>query len=81
MNIDERVLWLADECIRTKKTVRELAKDAGVSKTIVHEDLTKRLKELNVEKYSKVQAIFRNNQEEGRIKGGKLSAAHAKRHK
>lgn len=68
--ITERVLMLAEYTIDKKATVREAAKQYGVSKSTVHKDLVERLPEINPDLAHEVKAILEVNKQERHIRGG-----------
>lgn len=68
--IISRVKEIADYIINTKSTIREAAKKYSISKSTVHKDLTERLLEIDKDRYSKVDEIFKNHLEIRHIKGG-----------
>lgn len=68
--IAERVKELADYIVSTKKTIRETAKIFKISKSTVHKDISERLKELDFNKYIKVEDIFKEHIEIRHILGG-----------
>ncbi|MDD6223984.1 MAG: sporulation transcriptional regulator SpoIIID [bacterium] len=68
--IISRVNVLADYIIKTKSTIREIAKKYGISKSTVHKDLTERLKEIDFARYQEVEKIFQKHLEIRHIKGG-----------
>lgn len=68
--ITERVKELADYIISTKKTIRETAKMFKISKSTVHKDISERLKELDFNKYTTVENIFKEHIEIRHILGG-----------
>ena len=68
--IEERVVNEASYILNTKKTIREIAKVFGVSKSTVHIDLNKRLKNVNYGLYKKVKCILRYHLEIRHIRGG-----------
>ena len=47
-NIINRTLKESEYILKTKKTIREIAKVFGVSKSTVHKDLSNRLLEIDV---------------------------------
>lgn len=69
--IELRVKNEAIYTIENNATVRETAKVFGFSKSTVHQDLTVRLKELDLELYNEVMNIISENKEERAIRGGK----------
>ncbi|MBE6879055.1 MAG: stage III sporulation protein D [Ruminococcaceae bacterium] len=54
----------------TKDTVRGAAKVFGVSKSTVHKDITKTLKQENYTLYCQVAEILKANKQERHIRGG-----------
>jgi putative DeoR family transcriptional regulator (stage III sporulation protein D) len=71
--INTRVLEEADYIIKTKKTIRELAKKFKISKSTIHKDLKERLKKLNKEKSKKVERILKQHIEIRHIRGGEAT--------
>ncbi len=66
----ERIFLEADQILETKKTIREIAKLNGVSKSTVHKDLKERLLELDKEKHQLIAEIFKEHIEVRHIRGG-----------
>ena len=62
--IKERILACADYYIDNDSTVRETAKVFNVSKTTVHDNLTKDLKKLDRGRYRKVRKILDKHRKE-----------------
>ena len=69
-NIEERVCALATYIIEHRVTVREAAKQFGISKSTVHKDITCRLKKQNNLLYEQVREVLRTNKMERHIRGG-----------
>ena len=69
-NISKRVIDEAEYMIDTKKTIREIAKVFNVSKSTVHIDLNKRLKNINYDLYKKIKKILIYHLEIRHIRGG-----------
>lgn len=65
-----RVLLISQYLIDTKGTVRAAADKFGISKSSVHTDVTKRLKNLNTGMYEQVRRVLDVNKEERHIRGG-----------
>lgn len=65
-----RVNEIADYIENTKCTIREAAKNYGISKSTVHKDMTERLLEINPTKYKLIEEIFQNHLKIRHIKGG-----------
>ena len=68
--INERVLEESDYIIKTKKTIREIAKTFNVSKSTVHKDLQERLKKINKQKSLQVEKILKYHINIRHIRGG-----------
>lgn len=64
--IVEEALFILD----TKKTVRQVAKAFGVSKSTVYNDVTLRLQEVNPELHNKVSWVLSHNKENRALRGG-----------
>lgn len=57
-DIKARVLKEANYIIETNNTIREISKYFKVSKSTVHNDLSKRLKKIDLTLYNKVNQIL-----------------------
>ena len=68
--IKERTLNEARYLFATKQTIRQTAKIFGVSKSTVHNDLSKRLKILDGKLYESVKGVLDVNFDEKHIRGG-----------
>ncbi len=68
--IINRVLKEARYIIKTKETVREVAKVFNVSKSTVHKDMQDRLLEIDLDLFNKVKDIFNYHIEIRHINGG-----------
>ncbi len=64
--IKEEAIYL----IKTEKTIREVAKDFKISKSTLHKDMQKRLKDISPQLNEKVQKILKKHKKERHIKGG-----------
>ena len=71
--IKERTLRLGQYIIDTRKTVRTIAKEFGVSKSTVHKDLTDRLPELNPILAKEVRAILQYHKSIRHLRGGEAT--------
>lgn len=69
-DIDKRVYEEAKEILEKKSTIREVAKRFKVSKSTVHNDLTKRLKIINLQLYIEVKQVLLYNISMRHIRGG-----------
>ena len=70
--IVNRVLDAA-EYVMTGKTIRSTAKWLGTSKSTVHADLARRLKELDPSLYDKVKAVLDYNLSVRHVRGGQAT--------
>lgn len=61
---------MADYIIDTKHTIRETAKVFGISKSTVHKDIQERLYQIDLEKYNKIQDIFKDHIDIRHLLGG-----------
>ena len=68
--IVKRVEEEAEYLVKTKKTIREIAKKFKISKSTVHKDMKERLKEIDLKKYHIIQNIFQEHIEIRHILGG-----------
>lgn len=67
---DERIIKEAEFLLKTNGTVRSTAKKFGVSKSTVHSDVTKKLKDIDEALYEKVKELLFINLSERHIRGG-----------
>lgn len=70
INIKQRVREEADYIINTNQTIREISKYFKVSKSTAHDDLSKRLKFIDLELYNKVIKILNYHAKIKHLKGG-----------
>lgn len=68
--IEERVLESAKYIINNKATVRNCAKQFGISKSTVHKDVSERLNQINPSMACKVRDVLEKNKSERHIRGG-----------
>lgn len=68
--IEERATLIALYIIETGCTVRQAAKNFGVSKSTVHKDCTERLPEINHSLSESVRHVLDINKSERHIRGG-----------
>ncbi len=71
--IKERTIRIGNYVIETRKTVRMIAKEFGVSKSTVHKDLTERLPEINAELAKEVKEILDYHKSIRHIRGGEAT--------
>lgn len=68
--IKERTLQEANHILETNDTIRATAKIYNLSKSTVHNDLSRRLKEIDKTKYKQIHKILEENFSEKHIRGG-----------
>ena len=73
MSITSRIFAEADFILKSNGTVRSVAKIFGVSKSTVHNDLSRKLKRLNISLYQKVNNLLKFNLAERHIRGGEAT--------
>ncbi len=73
--IRERTLQLANYILQTKGTIRQTAKVFNLSKSTVHNDLSRRLRKVDEKVYENVKEVLDINFAEKHIRGG-LSTKH-----
>ena len=69
-NIINRVIEESNYIIKTKDTIREVAKVFNVSKSTVHKDFKDRLFEINADLYNEVSSILKYHLDVRHIRGG-----------
>lgn len=68
--IEERAVDIANYIIKNNATVRQTAKQFGVSKSTVHKDVTTRLTLINPDLAARARVILEINKKERHIRGG-----------
>lgn len=68
--IEERAVSIANYIIENNATVRQTAKQFGISKSTVHKDVTERLSAINPSLAKKARAVLDLNKSERHIRGG-----------
>lgn len=68
--MQERILQSAQYILQTEATVRQCAKQFGISKSTVHKDMTERLQSIDYKLYEEVRKILNKNLHERHIRGG-----------
>lgn len=71
--IKERTIKIGHHCIETNDTVRDIAKEFGISKSTVHKDLTERLPEINPDLANQVKKILEYHKAIRHIRGGEAT--------
>lgn len=68
-----RVLEMAYLMLEGRRTVREVAKIIGYSKSTVHHDLTTKLEKVDPELYSQVKELLDYNKKVRHLRGGEAT--------
>ena len=68
--IEERAVEIANYIIEHNATVRQAAKNFGVSKSTVHKDVTERLSQINPSLAAQTRKVIDVNKLERHIRGG-----------
>ncbi|MDR1700415.1 MAG: sporulation transcriptional regulator SpoIIID [Lachnoclostridium sp.] len=68
--IEERAVDIANYIVEQNATVRQTAKQFGVSKSTVHKDVTERLLQINPTLAGKARNVLDINKSERHIRGG-----------
>ena len=68
--IDERAVEIAYYIIENNATVRQTAKEFGISKSTVHKDVTERLSLINKGLATQARQVLDLNKSERHIRGG-----------
>ncbi|MDC3416717.1 sporulation transcriptional regulator SpoIIID [Aquibacillus salsiterrae] len=71
--IKDRTIKIGKYIVETKKTVRVIAKEFGVSKSTVHKDLTERLPEINPELSNEVKEVLDHHKAIRHLRGGEAT--------
>ena len=68
--IEERAIEIANYIIENNATVRQAAKNFGISKSTVHKDVTARLTRINPALANEARKVLDVNKKERHIRGG-----------
>lgn len=68
-----RAVSLGKYILKTGQTVRQTAVVFGISKSTVHNDISKKLIKLDSKLYEKVNKIFQKNFREKHLRGGEAT--------
>ncbi len=68
--IEERAIDIANYIIENNSTVRQTAKQFGISKSTVHKDVTERLMQINPTLAIEARKVLDVNKSERHIRGG-----------
>ena len=70
---EERAVTLGRYIIENNATVRQTAKVFHISKSTVHQDVTKRLQQVNAALQEEVRHVLEQNKQERHIRGGQAT--------
>ena len=68
--IEERAIEIANYMIENNATVRQAAKNFGISNSTVHKDVTERLEQINPALAAEARKVIDVNKSERHIRGG-----------
>ncbi|HOB86229.1 MAG TPA: sporulation transcriptional regulator SpoIIID [Bacillota bacterium] len=71
--IQQRVLEISQYILESGATVRQVARNYGVSKSTVHKDVTERLPQINKHLAQQVKKILEQNKAERHLRGGEAT--------
>ncbi len=69
-NVEKRCIELGHYIVETRSTVRQTAQVFGISKSTVHNDVTKKLSIINPLLCSEVKEVLEENKAQRHIRGG-----------
>lgn len=69
----ERCVTLGLYIVENNATVRAAARQFGISKSTVHQDITTKLEKTNLTLYNEVKAVLNKNKSERHIRGGEAT--------
>lgn len=72
-SVQSRAVVLGEYIADTGATVRAAAKVFKISKSTVHKDVSKRLKDIDAALYKRVDKILQQNKSERHIRGGEAT--------
>ncbi len=71
--IYQRVLEISNYILDTEATVRQVARNFGVSKSTVHKDITERLPQINRHLARQIKMVLEKNKAERHLRGGEAT--------
>lgn len=69
----DRAVMLGKYIVKTNATVRQCAKEFGISKSTVHEDVTRRLGGTDQDLLAAVRRVLEKNKQERHLRGGEAT--------
>ena len=70
---EERCVILGNYIVQNNATVRSTAKQFGISKSTVHQDITTKLEKANKRLYDEVKTVLDKNKQERHIRGSEAT--------
>ena len=70
---EERCVILGNYIVQNNATVRSTAKQFGISKSTVHQDITTKLEKANKRLFDEGKAVLDKNKQERHIRGGEAT--------
>lgn len=70
---EDRAVAFGEYIAETGATVRDVAREFGISKSTVHKDITERLPKINSMLYAQVKKVLEKNKQERHIRGGQAT--------
>lgn len=72
-NNQERCVILGHYIVENNATVRSTAKQFGISKSTVHQDITTKLGQINRQLHDEVKQVLDRNKQERHLRGGQAT--------
>lgn len=69
----ERCVILGQYIVENNATVRSAAKEFGISKSTVHQDITLKLQQVNHKLHDEVKLVLDRNKQERHLRGGQAT--------
>ena len=69
----ERCVILGHYIVENNATVRSAAKQFGISKSTVHQDITAKLEQVNRQLHDEVKQVLDRNKQERHLRGGQAT--------
>ncbi len=69
----ERCVILGQYIVENNATVRSAAKQFGISKSTVHQDITTKLQQVNHKLHDEVKQVLDRNKQERHLRGGQAT--------
>ena len=69
----ERCVILGQYIVENNATVRSAAKQFGISKSTVHQDITSKLQQVNHKLHDEVKQVLDRNKQERHLRGGQAT--------